>query len=76
MAYNKRIKNFETFRVYMKEFSGFKTRTVYNTKMARSYDEHRRIESQLTDYMHSVQTVEGKIVSSVDNCSIHKKPFL
>lgn len=39
MAYNELIKNFEKVRAYMREFYvyGFKSRTEYNAKSARSY---------------------------------------
>ena len=40
MAYNELIKNFEKVRAYMREFYvyGFKSRTEYNAKSARSYE--------------------------------------
>ena len=50
MAYRELIKNFEKVRAYMREFYvyGFKSRTEYDTKSARSYDnERRRLESWL-----------------------------
>lgn len=65
MAYNELIKNFEKVRAYMREFYvyGFKSRTEYGAKSARSYDdERRRIESWLGDYMRFTQTPEGKNV--------------
>lgn len=65
MAYNERVKNFERVRAYIREFYvyGFKSRTEYDAKSARSYDdERRRIESWLGDYMRFTQTPEGKIV--------------
>lgn len=52
MAYSELIKNFEKVRAYMREFYvyGFKSRTEYDAKSARSYDdERRRIESWLGD---------------------------
>lgn len=48
MAYSELIKNFERVRAYMREFYvyGFKSRTEYDAKSARSYDdERRRLES-------------------------------
>lgn len=54
MAYNELIKNFEKVRAYMREFYvyGFKSRTEYDAKSVRSYDdERRRLESWLGDYM-------------------------
>lgn len=53
MAYSELIKNFEKVRAYMREFYvyGFKSRTEYDAKSARSYDdERRRLESWLGDY--------------------------
>ena len=65
MAYNELIKNFEKVRAYMREFYvyGFKSRTEYDAKSARSYDdERRRLESWLGNYMRFTQTPEGKNV--------------
>ena len=65
MAYNELIKNFEKVRAYMREFYvyGFKSRTEYDGKSARSYDdERRRLESWLGEYMRFTQTPEGKNV--------------
>lgn len=48
MAYSELIKNFDKIREYMREFYvyGFKNRSEYTQKSARSYDdEKRRIES-------------------------------
>ena len=79
MAYNELIKNFEKIRAYMREFYvyGFKSRTEYDSKSARSYDdERRRLDSWLGDYMHFTQTDEGKIVFlSVDSRITRKNPF-
>lgn len=71
MAYNELIKKFEKVRAYMREFYvyGFKSRTEYDAKSARSYDdERRRIESWLGDYMRFTQTPEGKnVFLSIDS---------
>lgn len=79
MAYSELIKNFEKIRAYMREFYvyGFKSRTEYDAKSARSYDdERRRLESWLGDYMRFRQTPEGKSVFlSVDSRVIRKNPF-
>lgn len=79
MAYNELIKNFEKIRAYMREFYvyGFKSRTEYDVKSARSYDdERRRLESWLGDYMRFTQTAEGKkMFLSVDSRTTHKNPF-
>ena len=44
MAYSELIKNFEKIRSYMREFYvfGFKSRSGYDRKSARSYDDERR----------------------------------
>ena len=54
MAYSELIKNFERVWEYMRDFFvyGFKSRSEYDLKSARSYDnERRRIESWLGGYM-------------------------
>ena len=79
MAYSELIKNFEKVRAYMREFYvyGFKSRTEYNAKSSRSYDdERRRLESWLGDSMRFTRTAEGKnVFLSVDSRIIHKNPF-
>ena len=54
MAYSELIKNFDKIRDYMRDFYvyGFRSRSGFDKKSARSYDnERRRIESWLGDYM-------------------------
>ncbi len=79
MAYSELVKNFEKVRDYMREFYvyGFKSRSEFHAKSARSYDdERRRIESWLGDYMHFTQTPEGKnIFLSVDSRVTAENPF-
>ena len=79
MAYSELIKHFEKVRAYMREFYvyGFKSRSEYNAKSARSYDdERRRLESWLGDYMRFTQTPEGKnVFLSVDSRVTVKNPF-
>ncbi len=79
MAYNELIKNFEKIRAYMREFYvyGFKSRSEYDCKSARSYDdERRRIESWLGEYMHFSQTPEGKnVFLSVDTRVAKQNPL-
>ena len=79
MAYSELIKNLDKVRDYMRQFYvyGFKSRTEYDKKSARSYDdERRRIESWLGDYMHFRQTPEGKqVFLSVDSRSISHNPL-
>ena len=79
MAYNELIKSFDRIRDYMRQFYiyGFKSRTEYGMKSARSYDnERRRIESWLGDFMRFRQTPDGKnVFLSVDSRSIPSNPF-
>ena len=79
MAYNELIKNFEKVRAYMREFYvfGFKSRTEYDAKSARSYDnERRRIESWLGDYMRFTQTADGKnVFLSIDSRASQHNPL-
>ncbi len=79
MAYSELVKNFEKVRAYMREFYvyGFKSRSEYDKRSARSYDdERRRIESWLGDYMRFSQTAEGKnVFLSVDSRAVQNNPF-
>jgi len=79
MAYQELIKNFEKVRAYLREFYvyGFKSRTEYDKKSARSYDdERRRVESWLGEYMGFTQTLEGKnVFLSVDSRVTKTNPF-
>lgn len=79
MAYSELIKNFEKVRDYMREFFvyGFKSRTDYDRKSARSYDnERRRIESWMGQYMAFRQDPQGKnVFISVDSRSILHNPL-
>ena len=79
MAYQELIKNFEKVRAYLREFYvyGFKSRTEYDKKSARSYDdERRRVESWLGEYMGFTQTPEGKnVFLSVDSRVTKTNPF-
>lgn len=79
MAYSECIKNFEKVRAYMRDFYvyGFKSRTQYDKKSARSYDdERRRMESWLGDHMRFVQTADGKrIFLSIDSRVTQKNPL-
>jgi len=63
MAYNELIKNFSRIRSYMRDFYlyGFKSRTEYDRKSTRSYDdERRRLESWLGDYMRFARTTDSR----------------
>jgi hypothetical protein len=79
MAYSELIKNFDRIRDYMRQFYiyGFKSRTEYDKKSARSYDnERRRMESWLGDHMRFRQTPEGKnVFLCVDSRSIPENPL-
>lgn len=79
MAYSELIKSFDRIRDYMRQFYiyGFKSRTEYDKKSARSYDnERRRIESWLGSFMHFRQTADGKnVFLSVDSRSIPGNPL-
>lgn len=79
MAYRELIKNFERIRDYMRQFYvyGFKSRTEYDAKSARSYDdEKRRIESWLGDYMFFRRDENGKrVFLSVDSRAVPANPL-
>jgi len=79
VAYSELIKNFSRIRDYIREFYiyGFKSRTEYTKKSARSYDdERRRLESWLGDYMQFRQTGDGKqVFLSIDSRVSHHNPF-
>lgn len=79
MAYSELIKNFDRIRDYMRQFYvyGFKSRTEYDKKSARSYDnERRRVESWLGDFMRFRQTPDGKnVFLSMDSRSIPGNPL-
>ena len=79
MAYSELIKSFDRIRSYMREFYvyGFKSRSEYSQKSARSYDnEKRRIESWLGDYMSFRQTSSGKnVFLSFDSRYVRHNPL-
>lgn len=79
MAYNELIKNFDKIRGYMRQFYiyGFRSRTEYDMKSARSYDnERRRIESWLGDYISFRHDPSGKSVFlSVDSRRVKANPL-
>lgn len=79
MAYNELIKNFDKIRGYMRQFYiyGFRSRTEYDMKSARSYDnERRRIESWLGDYISFRHDPSGKsIFLSVDSRRVKANPL-
>lgn len=73
------IKNFDKIRDYMRQFYvyGFKVRSDFDAKSARTYDnERRRIESWLGDYTRSGYTAKGKhLYISVDGKTIPRNPL-
>ena len=79
MAYSELIKSIDRIRDYMRQFYvyGFKSRSQYNEKSTRSYDnERRRIDSWMGDHMRFRQTAEGKnVFLSVDSRSSDKNPL-
>ena len=79
MAYSELIKRFEPIRDYMRQFYlyGFRSRTEYTSKSARSYDnERRRMESWLGDCMRFRQREGGKnVFLSVDSRTIRGNPL-
>lgn len=79
MAYSELIKNFDRIRDYMRQFYvyGFKSRTEYDAKSGRSYDnERRRVESWLGDSMRFRLTPEGKhVFLSMDSRAIRSNPL-
>lgn len=79
MAYSELVKNFNRIREYMREFYvyGFKCRSEFQNKSARSYDdERRRFESWLGDYMQFRQTADGKqVFLSIDSRMSRHNPL-
>ena len=79
MAYSELIKSFSSIREYLRFFYvyGFRHRSEYDIKSARSYDnERRRVESWLGDYMTFSQDAEGRrVFLSVDSRAIPENPL-
>lgn len=79
MAYNELIKNFKRIRTYLRDFYvyGFKVRSDFSEKSARSYDnERRRVESWMGDYVSFSQDNRGKrVYLSVDSRQIPHNPL-
>lgn len=78
-VYSELIKNFEKIRDYVREFYifGFRTRENYNKKSKRTYDnEKRRIESWLSDYIHTDLIGHKKKVSvKIDSSHMYENPL-
>jgi len=79
MPYSELIKSFDKIREYMRQFYvyGFRSRSEFDAKSARSYDnERRRIESWLGGYMSFRQGEGGKAVFlSVDSRTLPRNPL-
>ena len=79
MAYSELIKNFSRIRVYLRSFYvyGFRHRSEFTQKSARSYDnERRRVESWLGDYMSFGQDADGRrVFLSVDSRAVQQNPL-
>ena len=78
-VYSELIKSFDKVRDYVRDFYifGFRTREDYNTKSKRTYDnEKRRIESWLSDYVHTELSGHKKKVAVKIDCSrIYQNPL-
>lgn len=79
MAYSELIKDFKRIRAYLRDFYvyGFKVRSDFSEKSARSYDnERRRVESWMGDYVSFSQDSRGKrVFLSMDSRSIPHNPL-
>ncbi|MBR5428421.1 MAG: WYL domain-containing protein [Clostridia bacterium] len=79
MPYQELIKNFSRVRAYLRQFYvyGFRSRSEFDEKSARSYDdERRRVESWLREYVSARRTPEGKnIYISVDSRRRSRDPL-
>ncbi len=78
-AWREMIKSFDRIRETLREFylCGFKSRTEYTRKSARSYDdERRRLESWLGEYMRFRMGPDGKnVFLSIDSRRIPRNPL-
>lgn len=77
--YSELIKSFGKVRDYVRDFYifGFRTREDYNLKSKRTYDnEKRRIESWLSDYVHTELSGHKKRIAVKIDCSrIYQNPL-
>ena len=78
-VYSELIKNFEKIREYVRDFYifGFHTRESFDAKSKRTYDnEKRRIESWLSDHVHtSLEGHKKKVSVQVDSGNIFQNPL-
>lgn len=79
MAYRELIKDFCRIREYLRDFYvyGFKLRSDFTGKSARSYDnERRRVESWMGDYVSFTQDSRGKrVFLSMDSRTVPHNPL-
>lgn len=79
MGYHELIKDFGRIRAYLRDFYvyGFKVRSDFSEKSARSYDnERRRVESWMGDYVSFSQDSRGKrVYLSADSRAIPHNPL-
>ncbi|MCL2121889.1 MAG: WYL domain-containing protein [Clostridiales bacterium] len=79
MAYSELVKDYGRIRGYMRQFIayGFRSRSEFGAKSARSYDnEKRRVESWLGESMSFRRDKDGKAVFlSVDSRRIPRNPL-
>lgn len=78
-GFSELIKNFEKTRGFVRDFFiyGFKTRSEFDKKSSRTYDnEKRRVESWLGDHLRYNDSVRGRMISiSVDSRRISENPL-
>lgn len=78
-GFSELIKNFEKTRDFVRDFfiNGFKTRSEFDKKSARTYDnEKRRVESWLGDDLRYNDSVRGRMISiSVDSRRVSENPL-
>lgn len=78
-VYSELIKSFDKVRDYVRDFYifGFRTREDQTTKSKRTYDnEKRRIESWLSDFIHTEQTGhQKKVAVKIDSSQIYQNPL-
>ena len=77
--YSELIKSFDKVRDYVRDFYifGFRTREDQTAKSKRTYDnEKRRIESWLSDFIHTEQTGhQKKVAVKIDSSQIYQNPL-
>ena len=78
-GFSELIKNFGKTRDFVRDFfiNGFKTRSEFNKKSSRTYDdEKRRVESWLGDNIRYSDSARGRMISiSVDSRRVSENPL-